>query len=316
MAEFTDQTTYSVSCPVCGSDAVIKNGLQNGQQRFRCNACRKQFRSNGKAPGARVDAEQIGAAIRMFYSGMSYKQIAESIHRVFDIPEPSKQTIYAWVKRYTDEAVRLMKQFPARVGTAWVADEMQVDVGGEKMWNWNVMDERTRYILASHLTKERNTDAAIAVMEKAQAASAIEPRVIKTDKLGSYTGAISTVFPHTKHVQSEGIRAAVNNNLSERLQGTFRQRIKTLRGLESRETGQRYLDGWVITYNLFREHEGLNYATPGKKAGVTPPFTEWADVARGRSTPPAKTPARWQAPPRSGRYKAAPAPRAKAPLAR
>ena len=64
-----------------------------------------------------------------------------------------------------------------------------------------------------------------------------------------------------KHVQSEGIRAELNNNLSERMQGTFRQREKTLRGLDSRESGQLYLYGWVLTYNLFREHESLNYNT-------------------------------------------------------
>ena len=27
-----------------------------------------------------------------------------------------------------------------------MADEMQVDVGGKKMWLWNVMDSKTRYI--------------------------------------------------------------------------------------------------------------------------------------------------------------------------
>ena len=46
----------------------------------------------------------------------------------------------------------------------WVADEMRLKVGGEKYWNWNVMDESTRYMLASHLTKERNAAAARAVM--------------------------------------------------------------------------------------------------------------------------------------------------------
>ena len=37
--------------------------------------------------------------------------------------------------------------------------------------------------------------------------------------------------------------ADINNDLSERLQGAYYSRIKTLRGLDSMETGQRYLDG-------------------------------------------------------------------------
>ena len=96
--------------------------------------------------------------------------------------------------------------------------------------------------------------------------------------MGSYPPAIKEVFPDARHVQSDGIRALINNNLSERLQGTYRQRTKTLRGLDTIETGQRYLDGWTLTYNLFREHEGIDYDTPGERAKVKPPFTEWEDV--------------------------------------
>ena len=174
-----------------------------------------------------------------------------------------------------------MEKHPAQVGDTWVADEMMVRVGGEKYWNWNIADEKTRYILASYLSKDRDTRAAKAMLRRAKARSAVTPKEIKTDKWRAYIKAIKDVFPDTKHVQSEGLRAELNNNKSERLQGTFRQREKTLRGLDSRETGQRYLDGWVLTYNLFREHKSLDGQTPGEEAQVKPPFTEWADVVRG-----------------------------------
>ena len=282
MADFQETKTYSVNCPACQSEKVIKAGQQSGEQRYQCRDCDKWFRASGKPEGRRVPAEQMGMAVRMFYSGMSYKQIAESMSDAFDIPESSKSTIYEWVRDYTDRAVKTMQspQFKAQVGDSWVADEMQVVVGGEKYWNWNVMDEDTRYILATHLSKQRNLAAATAVMRKASLAAAKPPKTIKTDRLASYPGAIDKVFPETRHIQSDGIRAEVNNNLSERLQGTFRQRTKTLRGLDSRETGQRYLDGWALTYNLFREHESLDDRTPGEAAKVKSPYGEWADVVR------------------------------------
>ena len=99
-------------------------------------------------------------------------------------------------------------------------------------------------------------------------------------KLWSYIQPIKDVLPEGRHIQSEGMRADINNNLSERLQGTFRDRIKTLRGLDSIASGQRYLDGWVLTYNLFRGHESLRNKTPGERAKVNPPFKEWADVVK------------------------------------
>ena len=171
-----------------------------------------------------------------------------------------------------------MQDYPAQVGDEWVADEMMVDVGGEKMWNWNVMDSKTRYVLASHLAKSRNARQAEIVIAKALRAAAEPPKSIKTDKLRSYTAAMEMEFPDIQHIQSQGMRAVVNNNLSERLQGTYRQRVKTLRGLDSLETGQRYLDGWTLTYNLFREHESLGFETPAKRAKVNAPFAEWEDV--------------------------------------
>ena len=233
----------------------------------------------GAIHGRKAPSNHIGAAIDLFYSGMSYKQMAEFMAKSYDIPEPSKETLYSWVRDYTDAAVEEMSQHPAQTSRHWVADEMQVKVGGEQLWNWNVMDAETRYILASHLSPNRDKRAAVAVGRKAAEAADEPPKTVKTDQLASYPQAIKDVFPEAIHIQSQGgIRAFTNNNRSERLQGTFRQRAKTLRGLDSLETGQRYLDGWVIDYNLFREHESLDYKTPGEVAKVSAPFSEWEDA--------------------------------------
>lgn len=279
MAEFTTKVT--VNCPYCHDADVVKNGRNgSGKQTYKCGSCGRRFLDTGALHGRKVPANDIGAAVDMFYSCMSYQQIAEMMAKTFDMPEPSKDTLYDWVSDYTDAAVAEMTQHPAHDSGRWVADEMQVKVGGEQLWNWNVMDGETRYVLASHLSPNRDKRAAVAVMRKAAEASAAMPRTIKTDKLGSYTQAIKEVFPETVHIRSAGMRSPFNNNRSERLQGTFRQREKTLRGLHSIETGQRYLDGWVIDYNLFREHESLKGRTPGEAAKVGAPFREWEDVVR------------------------------------
>jgi hypothetical protein len=93
--------------------------------------------------------------------------------------------------------------------------------------------------------------------------------------------AIEDLFgADTKHFVSQGIYELVNNNRSERLQGSFRQRTKTMRGLQTRATGQHYLDGWVLDYNLFKDHHALGGKTPADVAGVDVPYREWADVTR------------------------------------
>ena len=287
MAEFSTTTTVEIHCPKCAGERIVKIGFQRGQQRYRCKECRKDFRANGKATGRRMDAELMGAAIQDHYDGKSYKKIAEAVEKEYDIPEPSKATVYEWVRDFSAEAVEEMKDHPAKTaGGNWVADEMYLDVKGKKAYLWDIMDTDTRYILASHLSYKRDATAARAMLRKALAASDGPPKSITTDKWRAYIKPIKDIVPEAKHIQSQGLTAEVNNNLSERLQGTYRDREKTLRGLESIETGQRFLDGWTLNYNLFRKHEGLKNKTPASKALKDPPFTEWADVVKGDAVEP------------------------------
>ena len=262
MAKFTK--TVTVDCPYCQSRLVVKNGRgRDSEQRYLCRNCGRRFTDKGATAGRSYTPNIIGAAVRAFYSGVSYKQIAEGLEEQYDVPEPSKATIYRWVREYTAHALNAMRDHKAHTGDEWVVDEMAVKVGGVQYWNWNVMDADTRYVLASYLSKRRDARAAKTVLRKAQANAANIPKTIKTDRLKSYISAIEDLYgADVKHVQSDGIRAEINNNLSERLQGTFRSRTKTLRGLDSRESGQDYLDGWVFTYNHFRDHEGLRGRTP------------------------------------------------------
>ncbi len=285
MAKFTETRTREVNCPYCGHAKVSKWGKNaNGKQTYRCKSCGKRFLHTGQVAGRHATAEQIGMAIRMYYGGTSYKATAETMADGHDIAEPSKETLYRWVKEYTDAAQDILADHPAHTSGKWVADEVQVKVGGKQYWLWNVMDSGTRYALAVHLSPNRDTRAAVAVMRKSMAAADAPPKSITTDKLGSYVPAIKQVFPDAEHIKSEGIRARVNNNLSERLQGTIRAREKTLRALDSLETGQQYFDGWAINYNLMRDHEGIKGQRPAEMAGVSAPFTEWADVVRIAAT--------------------------------
>ena len=144
------------------------------------------------------------------------------------------------------------------------------------------MDAKTRYMLAIYLTPDRNLRAAKKVMRMAKDAAKDPPKRIRTDRLKSYPSAIKAVFDgdDVEHIQTEGLAAEVHNNLSERLQGTIKERDKVLRGFKRPGAAQEYLDGWMLDYNYFRPHHALDKATPASKAGVTVPFENWQGVAR------------------------------------
>ena len=147
------------------------------------------------------------------------------------------------------------------------------------------MDSDTRFLLSAYLSPTRTKRAAAMAMAMARQRSNNPPRQLKTDGLASYRDAMPRAFPTrpAKHVGSKGIRAQINNSLSERLQGTIRDRDKTLRGLKARETGQAYVDGLVTHYNYFRPHEILKGKRPAEAAGAEIPFDSWEDVAAMKS---------------------------------
>ena len=178
----------------------------------------------------------------MYFDGVSYRRTAENVGDYFGWPTTA-MTVYRWVRQETPKASDIVEGVKVKTGPEWVADEMQVRVGGEKYWLFNVMDSQTRFVLSAYLSKERTTRAAATALAMARERAANHPKVVKTDGLKSYQQGVKTAFPvyPVKHVVSQGIRAQINNNMSERLQGTFRDRDKTLRGMKERETGQECL---------------------------------------------------------------------------
>ena len=195
--------------------------------------------------------------------------------------ETTQISIYRWVRELTAKADSILKPMKVDAGDEWVADEVVVSVGGKNYWLFNVMDSDNRFMLAEYLSPTRTARAAATALALARERAQSPPEQIKTDGLPSYRRAMPRVFPARKaeHGVSKGIRAEINNNLSERLQGTIRDRDKTLRGLKSRETGQAYVDGLVTRYNYFRPHESLKGKRPAQAAGSELPFTSWEDVA-------------------------------------
>ena len=282
MTTFTRPTEqYTVSCPNGCGGKIVKVGFQSGKQRYRCNSCGKKFREpDAFQEGRRFQIQQVGTALQAYFDGLSYREAARNIGRTFNIEPPDESNVFRWIQGYARGAVEELKNHKVPTGREWVAHELVVNVGGKPYWLWNIMDRSSRYLLATHLTPKRDALAGEILMRKAQEVAATAPEVIRSDKLPSYGPAIRKVFPNSKHLQSQGLAAEINNNLSERLQGSIRERDKVLRSMKTRETGQNYLDGWAVDYNLFHPHLGLRDRTPAQVAGMAVPFKSWKDVAQ------------------------------------
>ena len=272
-----------VKCKHCGQSAhVVAYGTYRGMQRYWCKKCRRKFADNDALPGMRTPTGQISSALSMFYEGMSLSGIKRHLRQTHN-SYPSDSTIYGWIVRFTKKAVTASRDYRARTGGMWVADETVLKIGGENVWLWDIIDNDTRFLLASHFSTGRTTRDAETLMLRAARHATELPETIITDKLAAYLDGIERAFgADTEHIQSKGFRIQPNTNLIERMHGTIKGRTKVMRGMQNRETAKLIVEGWLVHYNFFRPHEALGGRTPAQAAGISFPFRNWAEVVEGR----------------------------------
>ncbi len=270
-----------IVCKWCGSKDVMKYGTRKGVQEYICVTCHRKFRPKDSPAGMRFTVEQIGTALTMYYGGQSLSIIAETLRETQKL-HVNPVSVYRWILRYTKAAIAATDPLILKHSTRWAVDETVILVGGKNLWFWDIIDDRSRFLIATHLSRVRTIKDVILVMEQAKRkVGGIAPDAITSDRLAAYDDGIERVFgADSRHIHSFGFTDELNNNLIERFHGAIKQRTKVMRGFKRSETALLILRGFLVNYNYFRPHMGLKGETPAEVAGVQRPFENWLDVVR------------------------------------
>jgi len=221
---------------------------------------------------------QIASALNMYYEGMSLHEIRRNLIQQHN-SYVSDVSILNWVKRFSKMAIAEATKYRPNVSSVWVADETVIDIDGKNIWFWDIIDTKTRFLIASHMSYTRTAKDAEGLMKQAYNRTGKIPRVIYTDKLRAYLEGIELTFgANTQHKQGGPFDIEVNTNLIERFHGTIKSRTKVMRGLHTVESARLFMDGWLVHYNFFRPHMSLKDKTPASVAGIRFPFKNWKDV--------------------------------------
>lgn len=272
-------------CKFCGSKRIVRFGHYQSVQRWWCKDCKRKFVHNEAPPKMKTPAVQIASALSMFYEGMSLNAIRGHLEQTYR-NYPSDSTVYQWITKFTKVAVDYAKDIKPSVGDVWVADETVLKIEGENTWFWDIINTKTRFLLASHMSLTRTTRDARILVERAARLAGKAPKVIITDKLQAYLDGIELAFgAETKHMPAKRLTTSPGTQLIERFHGTVKDRTDVMRGLKKRGTARLIMDGWLAHYNFFRPHEALGNKTPAEKAGIKFPFKNWLDVVKGGHKP-------------------------------
>ena len=157
------------------------------------------------------------------------------------------------------------------------------------VWFWDIIDDKTRFLLGSHISQTRTIKDAQALMENATMRAGKVPRIIYTDKLAAYFDGIELTFgSDTEHRLGNPFDIENNTNLIERFHSTLKSRTEIMRGMQNPTTADLIMNGWLIYYNFFRPHEALRDLppkgldkTPAQVAKADYPYKSWLDVIMG-----------------------------------
>jgi len=258
-------------CSNCGSAHIQKWGWKHRKdgtkvQRFKCMSC--SHRWNAKNNGfehMRANPHAITVALDLYFKGVSLRKIVDHLKQ-FEQVNVSHVAVLKWIQKYVAVMRDYVDAMKPELSRVFHADETKVSIRGQWVWLWHLMDGDTRFLLANHVSKSRNVSDAREAFREAKAVAKVEPRVLLTDGLGSYSHAAQCEFPDAVHVAGVGLQGRLNNNRMERYHSTFKgERVRPARGIKT--TGTAILDGQRIYYNLLREHQALG-KTPAEAAGL------------------------------------------------
>ena len=271
-------------CPKCYSITIKKTGFRivkdgSKRQRYTCLTCNFRFilGENGFRK-MKNDPQMIVESLNLIFCGMSYREIARHFRETkgFRI---SHTTVLNWFRKY----MRIIKEYvdsilPPSVSEVWSVDEMVLNVKKTKKtgkgfydWLWSIIDPKTRFIVASEVSKNRNTNDARKILSEGKKRTGTKPNFIITDSLRAYEQAIRDEFGFSRvaHIKTNSFVNGFENRPIERFHNELRAVLKSKRGLGNDKSAQEFADAYRIYHNFVRPQGGLpNNQTPAEATGI------------------------------------------------
>ena len=258
-------------CKYCGSENVVKNGHVHGKQFYLCKSCCYKFVEPKAYPKMRTKGRVV-AAIDLYFEGLSTRKVQSQIGKIFGV-KVSQVAIWKWLMKYSSLVSDFVVNVTPKLSGKYHVDETVLKCRGVQKWFWEVLDEKTRFLVASHLSGNRTIKDVVKLFEESMAVAKKRPQTVYVDGLPAYEKGFNKVFwtrykkDKVELVKKVGLESRESNNMVERLHGTLKDRTRVTRGLKDAKTVETLLKGWVVHYDYVRKHQSLG-KTPAQASGI------------------------------------------------
>ena len=122
----------------------------------------------------------------------------------------SYETIRRWCDKFGKQYANGLRRRRARIGDKWHLDEVFLKINGVQHYLWRAVDQYGA-VIDILVQPKRDRYAAIRFFRKLLQDTRRQPRVIITDKLGSYGAAKRVILPRVIHRQSRYLNNRAEN---------------------------------------------------------------------------------------------------------
>ena len=183
----------------------------------------------------------------------------------------SYETIRRWCAKFGQAYANQLRRRRPRPGDKWHLDEVFVWINGRLRYLWRAVDQHDN-VLDVLLQSHRNAVAAKRFFRKLLKGLRYVPRVLVTDKLGSYQVAHREFMSSVEHRRSRYL-----NNRAENSHQPTRQRERAMKRFTSLRHAQRFLSAFSGISAHFRPRRHLLSATQWRTE-MADRFAVWRQV--------------------------------------
>src|ERR687893_3126704 len=135
----------------------------------------------------------------------------------------SYETVRRWTRKFGQQYAHELRRRRPQPGDTWHIDEVFLTIQGKTAYLWRAVDQQGN-VLDILVQRRRNKAAAKKFFRNLLTGCQYVPRVLITDKLGSYAAAKKEVMPSFEQRQHKRL-----NNRAENSHQPTRQRERTIR---------------------------------------------------------------------------------------
>ena len=174
---------------------------------------------------------------------LSYRDVEELLaERGVEI---SYETVRRWVLKFGPVIARRLRSRRPQPSDRWHLDEMVVRIAGKRMYLWRAVDHESE-VLDMLVQRRRDSRAALRLMRKLLKKQGFAPKLLVTDKLGSYASAFRRLglsCPHEQELRK--------NNRAENSHQVVRRGERKLQRFKSARSAQCFLSMHAAVHNTF-----------------------------------------------------------------